>query len=76
MGSIRDSTIHVTLLLLLPGINMWHSPKVLGLSDLVSSLHQGNELHMAAESGNVDAVKLLIKKGANVNITYDNGVSK
>lgn len=55
---------------------MWHSPKVLGMSDLVSSLHQGSQLHVEAESGNVAALKLLIKKGADVNIKDENGVSK
>ena len=43
---------------------------------LFLSLHQGTPLHVAAESGNVDIVGLLIDKGADLSIINEYGVSE
>ena len=38
-------------------------------------LHQWTPLHMAAQNGNVDVVRFLVDKGANVNLKGYYGVS-
>jgi len=44
--------------------------------NLFLSLHQGTPLHVAAESGNVDIVRILIDKGADFRIKGGDGVSE
>jgi len=43
---------------------------------LLPSLYQMTPLHVAVKSGNVDVVKLLIGKNADLSITNEYGVSE